>query len=77
MSALIAVTDNNEIWINKSEVELRDVRAVAEKIKKENPQGQWVIQADKKSHSGQIVDILEQLNFAGVSGVHIATEKDN
>ena len=77
VSALIAVTANNEIWINKSEVELRDVRAVAEKIKKENPQGQWVIQADKKSHSGQIVDILEQLNFAGVSGVHIATDEDS
>ena len=76
VSMLIAITDTNEIWINKSATKLRDVRAVVEKLQKENPQGAVVIQADKKSQSGIVVDIMDQLNTIGVNSVHIAAEED-
>ena len=73
VSALIAVSADNEIWINKTEVELRDVRAVVERLRKENPQGQFVVQSDAKSESGVVVDVLDQLNEAGIRGVAIST----
>ena len=73
VSALIAISEENEIWINKTEVELRDVRAVVERLRKENPQGQFVVQSDAKSESGVVVDVLDQLNEAGIRGVAIST----
>ena len=73
VSALIAISADNEIWINKTEVELRDVRAVVERLRKENPQGQFVVQSDAKSESGVVVDVLDQLNEAGIRGVAIST----
>jgi len=73
VSALIAISEDNEIWINKTEVELRDVRAVVERLRKENPQGQFVVQSDAKSESGVVVDVLDQLNEAGIRGVAIST----
>ncbi len=72
VSMLIAVTDDNEVWINKREVPLRDVRAVAEKLHRENPQGAVVIQADRISQAGIVVDIMETLNDMGVPSVSIA-----
>lgn len=76
VSLVIAVSDNNEIWINKREVPIRDVRAVVEKLQRENPQGAVVIQADSRSQTGIVVDIMDQLNVVGVPDVRVATEED-
>ncbi len=72
VSMLIAVSDDNEVWINKSAVELRDVRAVVEKLHRENPQGAVVIQADQDSQAGIVVDIMQTLNEMGVPSVSLA-----
>ncbi len=72
VSMLIAVTDDNQVWINKNAVQLRDVRAVAEKLHRENPQGAVVIQADRDSQAGIVIDIMETLNDMGVPSVSIA-----
>jgi biopolymer transport protein ExbD len=72
VSVIIAVTANNEIWINKREVDIREVRAVVERLIRENPQGKVVITADKASQSGVVVDIMDTLTEIGVSGVSIA-----
>ncbi len=77
LSLVIAVSDNNDIWINKREVPIRDVRAVVEKLKRENPQGAVVIQADSRSQTGIVVDIMDQLNVIGVPSVHVATEEND
>ena len=36
---LIAITANDEIWIDKRRVDLRSVRANVERLKAENPEG--------------------------------------
>ena len=46
---LIAITANDEIWIDKRRVDLRSVRANVERLKAENPEGSVIIQADKAS----------------------------
>lgn len=73
ISILIAVTESGEVWINKRAVDVRDVSAVVEKLHRENPKGRIVIQADRDSTSGLVVDIMDQLSDLGVSGVAIST----
>ena len=46
---LIAISDKNEIWINRRMVDMDAVQANIEKLHAENPQGGAVIQADEKS----------------------------
>ncbi len=77
VSTLIAITEDDKIWINKNEVELRDVRAIVEQLRKENPKGKVVIQGDAESKSGIMVDIMDQLSQAGVTGVAISALEDN
>ena len=72
---LIAITDTNEIWINRRQVDIAAVRANIERLHAENPQGGAVIQADKKAQTGILVEIMDQIRLAGVPSVAIAAEE--
>lgn len=69
VSILVAIDSDNTIWINRKEVALDAVRATLERIRRENPRGSAVIQADGKAHSEYLVDVLEQIRAAGVDDV--------
>ena len=72
---LIAINDNNEVWINRRQVDLAAVRANVERLHAENPQGGAVIQADKRAQTGILVDIMDQVRLAGVNSISIAAEE--
>ena len=74
-SILVAITDNDEIWINKRQVELKSVRTVIERLQAENPQGQIVVQADKEAKSGITLDVVDAIKNAGVEDISLAAEK--
>ena len=75
VAILIAIRDNNEIWINRRKVDLASVRANVEKLHAENPQGGAVIQADRQAETGVLVEIMDQVRLAGVGSISIAAEK--
>jgi biopolymer transport protein ExbD len=71
---LVAITETNQIWINKRQIDPRAVRANIERMHAENPQGSVVIQADENSKSGLIVQVMDAARLAGVYEVSIAAE---
>ena len=74
---LIAITENNEIYIDKRLIDLRAVRANVERLKAENPEGSVIIQADQRSRSGLLVEAMDQIRLAGVTNISIAAKNDN
>ena len=69
---LVAITDRGQIWIDKRPVDPRAVRANIERLHAENPQGSVVIQADKNSKNGLLVDVMDAAREAGtVSYTHL------
>jgi biopolymer transport protein ExbD len=72
---LIAIRNNNEVWINRRQVGLAAVRANVERLHAENPQGGAVIQADKEAMTGVLVEIMDQVRLAGVGSISIAAEE--
>lgn len=69
VSILVAIDSDNTIWINRKEVALDAVRATLERLRRENPRGSAVIQADGRAHSEYLVDVLQQIRAAGVDDV--------
>ncbi len=69
---LIAITENNEVWIDKRNIDIRAVRANVERLHAENPQGAVIIQADKDSRNGILVQVIDQTRLAGIANVSIA-----
>jgi biopolymer transport protein ExbD len=72
---LIGVRPNDEIWMAKRQIELREVRQMVERAKAENPEGSVVIIADKGSKIGVVTQVMDQVRLAGVEGVSISAER--
>ena len=73
-SILVAITADNEIWINKEEVELDGVRLAVEALKRENPKGTAAIQVDSRADSRYLVEVANQIRNAGVTDIAVSTE---
>ena len=71
---LVAINQDNQIWIAKRQVDPRAVRANIERLHAENPEGAVVIQADKASKSGLLVEVMDQIRLAGVTNISIAAK---
>ena len=72
---LVAITDSNQIWIDRRQVDPRSVRANIERLHAENPQGAVVIQADENSKNGLLVQVMDAARQAGVFNVSIAANE--
>jgi biopolymer transport protein ExbD len=71
---LIGVKPNDEIWMSKRSIELREVRQMVERAKAENPEGSVVIIADRGSRIGTVTQVMDQVKLAGVEGIAISAE---
>jgi biopolymer transport protein ExbD len=69
---LVAISADNEIWIDKREIDVRAVRANIERLHAENPEGAVIVQADKDSRNGMLVQVIDQIRLAGVNNVSLA-----
>jgi len=73
---LIAISANDEIWIDRRETEPNAVRTMIERLHAENPKGSIVIQADEESTHETLVIVMEAAKQAGVANVAIAALKE-
>ena len=71
---LIAITANDQIWMNRRQVDPRALRANIERMHAENPQGSVVIQADKLAKTGLLVKVMDAARLAGVKSVSLAAD---
>jgi len=71
-SMLVAVTDTNEIWVNRRSYEMAELRGVIEQLLLENPKGEAMIQGDESANIGVILDVQDLLTEMGVD-VKIST----
>jgi biopolymer transport protein ExbD len=73
---LIAISANDEIWIDRRLIDPRAVRANIERLHAENPKGSVVIQADKQSTNEALVTVMDASRAAGVYNISIAANDD-
>jgi biopolymer transport protein ExbD len=74
-SILIGIRQNDEIWMARRRVEVREVRQMVERARAENPEAGVVIVADEGSRIGRVAAVMDQVGLAGVGGVAIAAER--
>ena len=54
---LIAIDANDQVWIDGGPVEITAIAANIKRLKSENPKGKIMIQADKDSTHGRLIDV--------------------
>lgn len=70
---LVAITAENEVWINKKNIPLEEVRINVEQLRLENPKGTAVVQVDARAESRYLVEVVEQIREAGVEKIAVST----
>jgi biopolymer transport protein ExbD len=71
-SIFVAVTANNEIWVDQRSVGADGVRAAIERLLAENPEGGVVIQADNGAANEFVINVMDAARAVGIEDVAIA-----
>jgi biopolymer transport protein ExbD len=66
---LIAVRENGDIWMDRRQVDLRDVRTLVERMHVERPEDTAVILADKAAHAGIVAQVMDEVHLGGIKDV--------
>ena len=69
---LVAISENNEIWIDRKSVDQRAVQAEFERLLAENPEGSVVIQADREAYTETVVLVADAARKAKIGRVSIS-----
>ncbi len=69
---LVAISANDEIWIDRHMTEVANVRTIIEQLHQENPKGSLIIQADENSTNAYLVIVMEAAKQAGVANVALS-----
>ena len=71
---MIAVSNSDQIWMNKNRVELQGVRPLVEAARSENPESSVIIVADQAASTGTVIDLMDQVRAAGITSIALAAE---
>ena len=71
-SIFVAVTANNEIYVDQRSVGADGVRSAIERLLAENPEGGVVIQADNGAANEFVINVMDAARAVGIEDVTIA-----
>jgi biopolymer transport protein ExbD len=71
---LIAIKPNGEIWMDRKQTDLRELRPAIEKLHIERPEDTVVIIADKLAPAGQVAKVMDQARRAGIKDISISAQ---
>ena len=69
---LIAIRPNGEIWMDRRQVDLREVRPTIERLHVERPDDTVVVVADRGAHAGLLGQVMDEVQLGGIREVAIA-----
>ncbi len=62
LGILIAIDENSEIYMNKKVIPLSEVGFRIRELRRDNPKGRLVLQADAEAQAGTLIDLMETIN---------------
>lgn len=72
---LVAINSKNEIWIDKNEVDSRQVKQQIQLLQAENPNSGVVIQADAGANIKTLTEVAQAVREAGIQDISVAAEE--
>lgn len=77
LGILIAIDEESDIYIDKEVVTLQEVGFRIRELRKDNPKGRLVVQADQDSDAGVLISLMEIINNEdGLTAVPVSVEQE-
>lgn len=70
----IGITANNQVFMDKRQIDKRAIRANVEKGLAESPGASVIIVADRDSNTSTLIEVMDQARMAGATSVSVAAE---
>lgn len=70
---MVAITDEDKIWINKNETDIRQVKTQVQVLLSESPKGTIVIQADQEANIKTLTEVAQEAREAGAGLITVST----
>jgi biopolymer transport protein ExbD len=68
---LIAIRSNGEVWMDRRQVDLREVRPLVERLHIERPDDTVIVIADKAAKTGLLAQVMDEVKLGGIKEVAI------
>jgi biopolymer transport protein ExbD len=68
---LIAIRSNGEIWMDKRQVDVREVRPMIERLHVERPDDTVVVIGDKAAPAGILAEVMDEVKLGGIQDVFV------
>jgi len=68
---LIAIRSNGDIWMDRRQVDLREVRPIVERLHVERPDDTVVVVGDKAAPAGILAQVMDEVKLGGVEEVTV------
>ena len=68
---LIAIRSNGEIWMDRRQVDLREVRPLIERLHIERPEDTVVVIADKAARTGVLAQVMDEVALGGIREIAV------
>jgi biopolymer transport protein ExbD len=68
---LIAIRPNGEIWMDRRQVDIREVRPLIERLHVERPEDTVIVIADRAARSGLLAQVMDEVKLGGIEEVAI------
>ena len=68
---LIAIRANGEIWMDRRQVDLREVRPIVERMHVERPDDTVIVIGDKAAPAGLLAQVMDEVKLGGIAEVTV------
>ncbi len=68
---LIAIRSNGDIWMDKRQVDLREVRPIVERLHVERPEDAVIVIGDKAAPAGVLASVMDEVKLGGIKDVYV------
>lgn len=72
---IVAIRANGELWMDGRAIDIRLLPAEVQRLQTDQPRAAVVIQADRATPVGLLVQAMDQLRQAGISDISLAAEQ--
>jgi biopolymer transport protein ExbD len=74
-SIFVAITSQDQVWIDGHQRDLPSVRGEIERLKSENPEAGVVIQSDENAHNSTLIHVMDAAKAVGINDITIAAKE--
>lgn len=77
LGILVAIDDQSDIYIDKEVVPMQEVSFRIKELREDNPKGELVVQADRDSDAGVLIELMEIINKVdGSTSINVSVEQE-